>query len=295
VVGRDDRFIADGLPATHRQRLTERSNLIARAAAHETPQCVVITGASRGLGRALAMAYARPGCLLGLTARDAAALDDVAVQCRLLGADVVVRVADVTEPGALLDWVVELDGRRSIDLLIANAGLFDGRRPGAAGEGLESAIGQLRVNLEGAVRTIDAVVPLMLARGRGHVAAISSLAAVYPLADAPAYSASKAGLVTYCDGLRELLAPSGIAVSVVYPGHIATRQTEAHEGGLPLLMTAETAARRIQAGLARGRSRIWLPTSLALFARIGGLLPPKLRHLTGRGFRFRVRDSSGSG
>jgi short-subunit dehydrogenase len=267
--------------------------LIARGTAHETPQCVVITGASRGLGRELALAYARPGCLLGLTARDSAALEDVAVQCRLRGADVVVRVADVTEHGALTDWLVELDGRRPIDLLIANAGLFDGRRPGADREGLDAAISQLRVNLEGAIRTIDAVLPLMVARGRGHVAAISSLAAVYPLADAPAYSASKAGLVSYCDGLRELLAPSGIAVSVVYPGHIATRQTEVYEGGLPLLMSAETAARRIQGGLARRRSRIWLPASLALFARIGGLLPPKLRHLTGRGFRFRVRDPGG--
>jgi short-subunit dehydrogenase len=269
--------------------------LIARGTAHETPQCVVITGASRGLGRELALAYARPGCLLGLAARDGAALDDVAVQCRLRGADVVARVADVTEPGALTDWMVELDARRPIDLLIANAGLFDGRRPGAAGEGLDAAIGQLRVNLEGAIRTIDAVLPLMVARGRGHVAAISSLAAVYPLADAPAYSASKAGLVTYCDALRELLAPSGVDVSVVYPGHIATRQTEAYEGGLPLLMSAEKAARRIKAGLARRRSRIWLPVSLALFARIGGVLPPKLRHLTGRGFRFRVRDPGGSG
>jgi len=251
----------------------------------------VITGASRGLGRELALAYARPGCLLGLTARDGAALDEVGAACRLRGAEVVVRAADVTEPGALIGWVTELDGRRPIDLLIANAGLFDGRRPGADTEGLDAAIGQLRVNLEGAIRSIDAVLPLMLARKRGHVAAISSLAAVYPLADAPAYSASKAGLVTYCEGLRELLAPSGIAVSVAYPGHIATRQTATHEGGLPLLMTAETAARLIQAGLARRRSRIWLPVSLALLARIGGALPPRLRHFTGRGFRFRVRDS----
>lgn len=251
----------------------------------------MITGASRGLGRELALAYARPGCLLGLTARDGAALDDVAAQCRLRGAEVVVRVADVTEAGALTGWIAELDGRRPIDLLIANAGLFDGRRPDADSEALDAAIELLRVNLEGAIRTIDAVLPAMLARKRGHVAVISSLAAVYPLADALAYTASKAGLVAYCEGLRELLAPSGIAVSVAYPGHIATRQSEVQEGALPLLMTADVAARRIQAGLARRRSRIWLPTSLALLARIGGALPPWLRHLTGRGFRFRVRGS----
>jgi short-subunit dehydrogenase len=255
----------------------------------------VITGASRGLGRELALAYARPGGLLGLTARDGAALEDVAAQCRLRGAEVVVRAADVTEAGALTGWIAELDGRRPIDLLIANAGLFDGRRPGADSENLDASIGQLRVNLEGAIRTIDAVLPLMVARKRGHVAAISSLAAVYPLADALAYTASKAGIVAYCEGLRELLAPLGITVSVAYPGHIATRQSEGHEGALPLLMTAEVAARRIQAGLARRHSRIWLPTSLALLARIGGALPPRLRHLTGRGFRFRVRGPDDGG
>lgn len=257
----------------------------------DTPRCVVITGASRGLGRALAIAYARPGSLLALTARDGAALDQTAAECRQRGADVITRVADVTRPGALADWIAEVDARRPIDLLIVNAGLFDGRRPNASHESLDAAIAQLRVNLEGAIGTIDAVLPLMLARKRGHIAAIASLAAVYPLADAPAYSASKAGLVAYCDALRELLAPSGIAVSVVYPGHIATRQCEAYEGALPMLMSAGAAARKIEAALARRQSRIWLPAPLALMAWIGGHLPPWLRHLTGRGFRFRVRGA----
>jgi short-subunit dehydrogenase len=259
--------------------------------ARDTPQCVVITGASRGLGRALALIYARPGSLLTLTARDRAALDEVAAECRLRGADVVTHVADVTVPGAIADWMAEIDARRPIDLLIVNAGQFDGRRPNAPNESLDTAISQVRVNLEGAIRTIDAVLPQMLARKRGHIAAIASLAAVYPLADAPAYSASKAGLVAYCDALRELLAPSGIAVSVVYPGHIATRQCEAYDGALPMLMTAEIAARRIEVALTRRQSRIWLPAPLALMARIGGRLPPWLRHFMGRGFRFRVRGA----
>lgn len=254
------------------------------------PQCIVITGASRGLGRALALAYARSGCLLGLTGRDRAALDDVAAACRQRGAEVDELAADVTQPAALTGWLGDIDNRRPIDLLIANAGLFDGRRRDASTEGLGHAIDLLRVNLEGAIRTFDAVLPMMLARGRGHLAAISSLAAVYPLADAPAYTASKTGLVAYCDSLRELVAPSGVVVSVVYPGHIATRQAEVQDGALPLLMTPEAAARRIQAGLARRRARIWLPRSLALFARIGGALPPRIRHLTGRAFRFGVRD-----
>ncbi len=263
--------------------------------AHGSPRCVVITGASRGLGRALALAYAEPGCLLGLTARDAAALEEVAAECRGRGAEVDIKVADITAPDALVAWLGDLDARRPVQLLIANAGVFDGRRANADRETLGDAIGVLRVNLEGVIRTIDAVLPLMIARRNGHIVAISSLAAVYPLADAPAYTASKAGLAAYCDSLREQVEPSGIAVSVAYPGHIATRQTEVQEGALHMVMSPEAAARRIKRGIARRRAAIWLPLTMALLARLGGVLPPRLRHLTGRGFRFRVRErSSGS-
>ncbi len=256
--------------------------------------CVVITGASRGLGRALAMAYAEPGVLLGLTARDSAALEEVASGCRRRGAEVVTCIADVARPDALSTWLRGLNARRPIALLIANAGRFDGRRIGADRETLDDALGVLRVNLEGVVRTIDAALPLMMSRRGGRVAVISSLAAIYPLADAPAYSASKAGVAAYCESLRALVAPHGIHVSVVYPGHIATRQTEVQEGCLHVVMTPEVAARRIKRGLARRRSRIWLPTPLALLSRIGGALPPKLRELTAGAFRFRVHESSSS-
>ncbi len=157
-------------------------------------RCVVITGASRGLGLALARSYARPGTLLGLVARDRHALSDAADDCRAAGAEVRVQVADVTAPTVLHAWLAELDRARPIDLLIANAGQFDGRHSGAGNEDIEQAIALLRTNLEGSLRTIHAVLPLMRARGRGHIAVIASLAAVFPLADAPAYSASKAGL-----------------------------------------------------------------------------------------------------
>ncbi len=254
------------------------------------PQCVVITGASCGLGRTLALAYARPGALLGLVARDVASLAAVADACRRQGAETIVLAADITVPDVLTAWLIALDRQRPIDLLIANAGQFDGRRAGADIEDLETAVAQLRINLEGAIRTIDAVLPLMRARGRGHIAAISSLAAVFPLADAPAYSASKAGLAAYCEALRTLIARLGIQVSVISPGHIATRQTEVHDGALPLLMSPENAAQRIVAGLSRRRARIWLPTRLALLARLGSLLPLPLRNRAAQHLRFSVRD-----
>ncbi len=256
----------------------------------QTPTCVVITGASRGLGRALALAYAKPGCLLGLTARDPVALEDVAMECRRCGADVSTCVADVTIRDALAAWVSKIDARCPIDLLIVNAGCFSGRRADADWERLEPAIGVLRVNLEGAIRSIDAVLPLMSARRRGHIAVIASLAGVYPLADAPAYSASKAGIAAYCESLRDLVAPLGIKVSVAYPGHIATQQAEMQQGALHMMMTPETAARRIGYGLARRRARIWLPVTMAVLARLGGMLPPALRRRAGQRFRFSVRE-----
>lgn len=272
--------------------VSSTTNRTTPAISGAAPACVAITGASRGLGRALAIAYAEAGRRLALTARDATLLEQVAEECRRRGAEVETCIADVTTPGALAAWLRALDARQPIDLLIANAGRFDGRRGGADGEAMDDAIGVLRVNLEGVVRTIDAVLPLMIARRRGHIAVISSLAAVYPLADAPAYSASKAGLAAYGESLRELVASHGVAVAVVYPGHIATRQTEVQDGAVHMLMTPEVAAQRIRKGLARRRSRIWLPLTMALLARLGGALPPKLRQWTGRGFRFRVRESS---
>lgn len=264
----------------------------ADAARTDIARCVVITGASRGLGRALAGAYARPGTLLGLVARDEKALALAANACREAGAEVRAQVADITQPTALETWLAALDRERPIDLLIANAGQFDGRRPGADGEDIERAISLLRTNLEGTVRTIDAVLPLMRAHGRGHIAVIASLAAVFPLADAPVYSASKAGLAAYAEALGTLVAGTGIRISVVYPGHIATRQTEIHEGALPSLMSPEAAAHRIVLGLTRRRRRLWLPTMLALGARLGAFLPPPLRRLAAQSQRFSVRNAA---
>ena len=256
----------------------------------DAARCVVITGASRGLGLALARSYARPGTLLGLVARDSRALSVAADDCRKAGAEVRVRVADITAPTALHPWLADLDRACPIDLLIANAGQFDGRHSDAGNEDIERAIALLRTNLEGSLRTVHAVLPLMRARGRGHIAVIASLAAVFPLADAPAYSASKAGLAAYAEALRTLVAGKGIRISVVYPGHIATRQTEDHDGALPFLMSPEEAARRIVHGLARRPRRLWLPSTLAILARLGALLPSGLRRLAAHSQRFAIRD-----
>lgn len=255
------------------------------------PACVLITGASRGLGAALALEYAAGGRILALTARDGPLLELVAQACRARGAEVYTHCADLTLDGSLAALVERIEALAPINLLIANAGVFDGRRDGAAHEPLHEALAVVRTNLEGTMRSVDAVLPGMTARRSGRIALISSLAARHPLADAPAYSASKAGLAAYGRALDEAVAPLGLAVSVVIPGHIDTDQARVQSGRLPLLMSPDVAARRIKAGLDRGKPCIVLPRRLALLISLGAMLPRRLRHGIGRSFRFHVAAS----
>jgi short-subunit dehydrogenase len=254
------------------------------------PSTILITGASRGLGRALALEYAARDRVLGLAGRREDLLRGVARECEERGARVFPAAFDVADAAATRDWMERVHRERPIDLLIVNAGCFHGNGACGAFEPLDSALRQVRTNLMGAITTVDAAVPLMRARRSGQIAIIVSLAALQPLADAPAYSASKAGLAGYGEALRELLGPEGIRVSLVYPGHIHTRQTAHHAGILPMIITPARAASRIHRGLARGRSFIAFPLPLAWLIGCGRLMPWRLRAFLGRPLRFHVDD-----
>jgi len=254
------------------------------------PQAVYITGASLGLGAALAEAYAAPGVFLALCARNPAPLDAVAQHCRDRGAHVLAMAADVADPPSLAAWAEAAMARRPPDLVIANAGIFAGTRRDGRMESAEEARAQIRVNLEGAINTVAALLPTMVQEGRGRIVLIASLAAMHPLADAPAYSASKAGLAAYGLALNEALNGRGVRVSVVLPGHIRTRQTAVHIGLKPLEMAAEEAAAIVKRGIERGARRIVFPRRLALLASLASVLPAPLRYRLGRPFRFRVGE-----
>ena len=253
------------------------------------PNNIVITGASTGLGAALACAYAASGRHLGLVGRDKSRLKDIARQCEHKGAQVTIGVLDICDGDTLVTWMSTFDDTAPIDLVIANAGVFTGHGSDGSLESIEEIAWQSRTNLEGAIRTVNAALPAMRARQRGHLALIGSLAALQPLADAPGYSASKAGLMSYGEALREFLIPDNVAVSLVYPGHIETAQVKDHVGALPLMVTAEKAAQIIKAGLDRRRSFIAFPRRLLWLIRAGRVLPWRLRALLGRDFRFSVR------
>ena len=259
----------------------------------EGPSSVLITGASAGLGRALALVYADRGRVLGLMGRNAERLQVVAELCRARGATVETHACDLCAGSSGRDFIRAFAEARPLDLLVVNAGVFAGHRPERQMEDADEIIAVLRTNLEAAILTIAAAVPQMRARRAGRIAIVGSLAALQPLADAPAYSASKAGLIAYGEALREYLEPDGVGVSLINPGHIETAQVEAHVGALPLIVSTETAAARIKAGLDRGQEHIAFPRRLLWLIRAGRLLPWRLRAHLGRSQRFEVDRSYG--
>jgi len=249
---------------------------------------VVITGASSGIGAALARFYAGPGVALGVIGQAAGRLEAVSGGLRAAGAQVSQGVFDVRDRAALEAYLATFDARHPIDLLIANAGVLDGRRDGSLLETAESARRVIGINLLGAVDTVQAVLPGMVARGRGHIVLVSSLAGLSALPDAPAYSASKAGLLAYGRGLRAALVGTGVRVSVVCPGYVASAMTDSHIGKQPGKISADDAARLMAAGIARNRAVIGFPRLLYFLALITPFIPEAITRLATRDIRFHV-------
>jgi short-subunit dehydrogenase len=238
------------------------------------PRSILISGASSGIGEALALAYARPGVHLALTGRNAARLEAVAGTCRDQGADTAMALIDVTEREAMARWIAERDALAPLDLVIANAGISGGT--GGLGETEEQARRILAVNLEGVMNTVLPALPGLRARRRGQIAIVSSLAGFRGLPGAPAYCASKAAVKVWGEALRGQLAPEGIGVTVVCPGFVVSRMTAVNRFPMPLLMEVERAAAIIKRGLARNKARIAFPRRLAAAVWLLAALPPAL-------------------
>lgn len=241
------------------------------------PRNIVITGASSGIGEALALAYAAPGIYLALTGRDEARLAIVGERCQRQGAVVEITTIPVTDDAALARWMDEVDTRHPVDLVIANAGISGGTAEGLEGADQTRAI--LRTNVDGVVNTIMPMIAAMTRRRRGQIALMSSLASFRGFQGAPAYCASKAAVRVWGEGLRGELAPHGVEVCVICPGFVVSRMTAANRFPMPLLMPVERAARIIERGLRRSRPRIAFPWRLYAGVWLLAALPQSLADL----------------
>lgn len=239
----------------------------------------LITGASSGLGAALALESARPGAVLHLGGRDAARLAAVAEACRARGASVTESVVDVTDAAAMAAWIA---GCGEVRLVLANAGISAGT--GTATEPAEQARAVFAVNVTGVLNTALPAIAAMAAQDpdgdgvRGRVAVVSSIAAFFPAPGAPAYCASKAAVQRWAEAADATERRRGIRLHAICPGYIRTPMTARNPFPMPLLMEPEDAARRILRGIARGHVRVAFPWPLYAAARLAGALPPGLRN-----------------
>ncbi|MCE5241671.1 MAG: SDR family NAD(P)-dependent oxidoreductase [Syntrophobacteraceae bacterium] len=237
---------------------------------------VLITGATGAIGGALAEVYAAPGGTLILLGRNRKRLAEAAERCELKGARVLMYCIDLRDRDALCAALKEICAAECPDLVIANAGVSTGIGPDGAPERWEKVEELLEVNVLGTVATVNSVLPFMIDRGCGQIALISSLAGYYGLPITPSYSASKAAIKAYGEGLRGWLAPKGIRVNVVMPGNVDSEMCRNDPGPKPFLWPAERAAEAIRKGLAADRPRISFPFPLDWGCWFLSILPPAL-------------------
>ena len=256
--------------------------------AKQDPRVIVITGATGGIGAALARAYAGEGVVLGLGGRDAERLDAVASECRALGATVLSGRFDIRDRTAVQEWLAGIDAQHPVDLVIANAGVTAGLGEARSRESDADAERLAEINYKGVVHTVSAIVEPMRARGGGHIALVSSLAGLRALPDMPSYSATKAAVIAYGDSLRGWLAPFGVDVTVICPGFVTSPMSARHMGAKPFEMPAEKAVKIIQRGLRRRRTMIAFPWPLVFGIRLNKLLPARLGDFFMRSFAAEI-------
>lgn len=249
---------------------------------------IVITGASSGIGAALAQQLAAPGRYIGLLGRSLQRLESVASACRQKGADCSIGAFDVRNLDAVTSFLTSFDRDHPIDLLIANAGILGGRHADEEVENGDTARAVLEINLLAPVDAIHVILPAMRKRGSGDIVLVASLASLVPLPDAPAYSASKAGLLSYGIALRDALAPHGVRIVVACPGYVATPMATIHHGPRVGEISASDAAQRIIRGLRRDSGIIGFPFFAFWSSRLSLIVPEWVRRRGLRGARFYV-------
>jgi len=233
---------------------------------------IVITGASSGIGEALALDYAGPDIRLALGGRDAERLETVAAACRARGAEVDARTIDIADREAMALWLRAQDEARPVDLVLANAGISIEK---GKGQGIdeERTRRTFAVNVEGTFNTVFPLLDAMRARRNGQIGLVASLAGFIGLPRASAYNASKSAVRVWGESIRHQLHADNIGVSVICPGFVESRITVGNDFPMPFMMTAARASAIIRRGLANDRARIAFPLGMKAAVWFGATLP----------------------
>ncbi len=234
---------------------------------------VFITGASSGIGQALAEHYAKEGAIVGLVARR----KDLLISLQdALPTKTVTYALDVRDLGALeqaaLDFIAHFGPP---DIVIANAGVSAGTLTENK-EDINTFKGVIDINLLGMVHTFQPFIVPMKQAGKGSLVGIASVAGIRGLPGAGAYSASKAAVIAYLESLRVELSLDGINVTTIAPGYIKTPMTDINEYPMPFLMAPDVAAEKFAQAIAKKKRFIVIPWQMGLLARVMRLLPPWL-------------------
>ncbi|MBI1775544.1 MAG: SDR family NAD(P)-dependent oxidoreductase [Proteobacteria bacterium] len=234
-----------------------------------------ITGASSGIGRALALRLASTGYLVAASARGRAALEALSREAKGKGGQIAPYRLDVTDVDACRKTVEAIESALGpIGLVVLNAG---SHKPVSAERFDAEVFRQLfATNVQGVVNGLAAVIPRLIRRKRGHIAIVSSVAGFRGLPTAAAYGASKAALINMAEALKFDLDRLGIKVQLITPGFVRTPLTDRNPFPMPFIISAEEAAKRITRGLASNAFEISFPRRLACSLKLLRLLPDGL-------------------
>ena len=247
--------------------------------------CAWVTGASSGIGRAVALEMARRGYQVFATARRAGELDALAAQAKGLSGSIVAAPGDVVDREGMAALASRIEATRPIALALFNAGgAFRDSFAQFGGEGFQRT---LALNVQGVANGLNPVLTPMRERKRGQIAIVGSVAGYGGLPNAYAYAPSKAAVISLAVGLKFLVDRFNITVQIVNPGFIRTPMTDGNSYPMPFLLEVDAAARRLCDGLERGGFEIRFPRRLAWMLRALNLLPYPayfwlLKRLSGR-------------
>ena len=248
---------------------------------------VFLTGASSGIGEALAVAMAKRGAKLGLVARREELLKELAEKCERSGGKARYFAVDVTDANAVAEAAESLRNEfGKIDILIANAGI-GGNNAETRNLNPEAVAKVININLLGAVNAVSAVLPSMLENKSGRIVAVSSLAGFRGLPKSAAYSASKAGMTAFFESVRLDVQHKGVAVTIIQPGFIKTPLTSGRENKMPFLMELEDSIPLFLRAIERKKRFAAFPWQLATIVRAGKFFPAWLYDRIASGAKYR--------